>query len=69
MDVIAFGEVGLAGECRSVNSADIRVNEARRLGFKKIILPYQAANKIKKKYSDVELMFVRSVYELLKIFS
>lgn len=69
MDVIAFGEVGLAGECRNVNSADVRVNEARRLGFKKIILPYQAAAKLKKKYTDIELTYVRSVFELLKIFS
>lgn len=39
-DAIAFGEVGLAGEIRSVSQCQLRVNEANRLGFKKIVLPY-----------------------------
>ncbi|MBO5111563.1 MAG: DNA repair protein RadA [Clostridia bacterium] len=37
--VIAFGEIGLAGECRAVTSADLRVKEAVRLGFTEIALP------------------------------
>lgn len=40
-DVIAFGEIGLAGEIRGVSNASQRVNEAVRLGFRKIIIPYQ----------------------------
>lgn len=39
-DVIAFGEIGLAGEIRGVSNAQQRVNEAIRLGFRKIIIPY-----------------------------
>ena len=38
-DAIAFGEIGLAGEIRSVSHAQQRVNEAVRLGFKRIIVP------------------------------
>ena len=38
-DAIAFGEVGLAGEIRSVSHAQQRVNEAVRLGFQRIIVP------------------------------
>ena len=38
-NAIAFGEVGLAGEIRSVSHAQQRVNEAVRLGFEKIIIP------------------------------
>jgi len=34
-----FGEVGLAGELRSVPHADQRIAEAARLGFNKVILP------------------------------
>lgn len=37
-DCIAFGEIGLAGEIRSVSGAETRVREAIRLGFKKCIL-------------------------------
>ena len=39
-DVIAFGEIGLAGEIRGVSNAPQRVNEAVRMGFRKIIIPY-----------------------------
>lgn len=38
-DAIAFGEIGLAGEIRSVTHAQQRVNEAVRLGFQRIIVP------------------------------
>jgi len=38
-DVAAFGEVGLAGEVRAVSQTESRVQEAVRLGLKKIILP------------------------------
>ena len=39
-DLLAFGEVGLTGEIRSVSHAALRVAEAARLGFTKCILPY-----------------------------
>ena len=35
----AFGEVGLAGEVRSVSQAQLRVNECARLGLTTIVLP------------------------------
>ncbi len=38
-NVVAFGEIGLSGEVRSVTLAENRVAEARKLGFTKIILP------------------------------
>ena len=38
-NAIAFGEIGLAGEIRSVSHAQQRLNEAVRLGFEKIIIP------------------------------
>ena len=36
---IVFGEIGLSGEVRSVSMADQRVSEAKKLGFKKAIIP------------------------------
>lgn len=39
-DVIAFGEIGLGGEIRSIGSCEQRIKEASRLGFKKCIVPY-----------------------------
>ena len=38
-DLVAFGEVGLSGEVRSVTLAASRVAEAAKLGFTKIMLP------------------------------
>ncbi|GHT57365.1 DNA repair protein RadA [Endomicrobiia bacterium] len=38
-DIVAFGEVGLAGEVRSVALCAERLSEAQKLGFKKAIIP------------------------------
>ncbi len=38
-DLVAFGEVGLAGEVRSVSLPAERLAEAEKLGFKKAIIP------------------------------
>ena len=69
-DVIAFGEIGLAGEIRSVSQAEKRINEASRLGFKKCLLPYfNLKNLSKENFGDIELIAVRSVREAVKIIS
>ncbi|MFT3951241.1 MAG: DNA repair protein RadA [Oscillospiraceae bacterium] len=44
--VIAFGEIGLGGEVRSVSHIAQRIAEARRLGFEKCIVPKYALNGI-----------------------
>lgn len=38
-ELIVFGEVGLAGEVRGVNQPEMRLNEAKKLGFSHGILP------------------------------
>ena len=42
-DLAAFGEIGLAGEIRSVDRAGIRVSEVSKFGFKKCMLPTRGA--------------------------
>jgi DNA repair protein RadA/Sms len=39
-DVLAFGEIGLAGEIRAVNNCEQRIQEAYRLGFTRCIIPF-----------------------------
>lgn len=39
-DTVVFGEIGLTGELRSINRAELRISEAARLGFTRCILPY-----------------------------
>ena len=64
-DVIAFGEIGLAGEVRAVSHIDYRVKEAVRLGFTKIILPKKNVTKGLKVPQNVELCGVSNIYEVL----
>ena len=65
--VVAFGEIGLAGEIRAVSHTQARINEAVRLGFKKCIVPFFSLKSIgKEKIEDlkekgVEVIGVRSV--------
>lgn len=67
-DLIAFGEIGLAGEIRSVSHAEKRINEAARLGFKRCILPYYNYQNLPKDISkDMELVPVKSVRQAVKM--
>ena len=65
-NMITFGELGLAGEVRSVSHAEYRVKEAARLGFTRIILP-KGAVPLCKGISGVELIGVSSIYEILPL--
>ncbi|MFO7783514.1 MAG: DNA repair protein RadA [Thermodesulfobacteriota bacterium] len=38
LDTVAFGEVGLAGEVRGVSQPEVRIKEARKLGFSRCLL-------------------------------
>ena len=45
-DLIAIGEVGLAGEIRKITGVQKRVAEAARLGFKRAIVPMGSEVKV-----------------------
>jgi len=47
-DLAAFGEVGLAGELRSVSGARERIGEAAKLGFNRVIVPASTAQALRK---------------------
>ncbi|MBP3277519.1 MAG: DNA repair protein RadA [Butyrivibrio sp.] len=66
-DVIAFGEVGLSGEVRSVSMGESRVSEAKKLGFKTCIVPKALESKLKKTFKDIEIIGVSSVADAMKI--
>ena len=65
-DVIAFGEVGLSGEVRSVNMAEARVMEAKKLGFKTCIVPKALAGKLKS-IKGIEIIGVSSVADAMQL--
>lgn len=59
------GEVGLAGEIRSVNRIEQRIAEAQKLGFKRIIIP--ADHKIDTKRYQIEVVGVRKVTDAFRL--
>lgn len=62
-DAIVFGEVGLAGELRSVTHIDARISEAARLGFRRCILPYHCLKKTHGQMDTIELIGVKNLRE------
>ncbi len=64
--VMVFGEVGLSGEVRAVTQALARVQEAKKLGFEKVILP-SANMKSVRDIKDIELVGVRTVQEAVRV--
>ncbi len=67
-DIIAMGEIGLAGECRAVQNFEQRVSEAIRLGFRRIIVPARNVELRKKsgkplKLGGAEIIPVKSIFD------
>jgi DNA repair protein RadA/Sms len=64
-EMAVFGEVGLGGEVRGVSQPELRVKEAARLGFKRVLLPRPNQEKIKG-MKGIELIGVRTVGEAIE---
>ena len=65
-DVVVFGEIGLSGEVRAVNMAQVRVQEAKKLGFSTVILP-ESNRAACQEISGIRLVGVRNVQEAIEI--
>jgi DNA repair protein RadA/Sms len=61
-DLVAIGEVGLAGEIRKVSGVDRRLQEAFRLGFKRALVPSGSETKI----AGMEIVEVSRLDQALK---
>lgn len=66
-DMCVFGEVGLSGEIRPASFLVQRVKEAEKIGYKKIILPYNSSKEISKNDFNIEIIGVKTVDQLIKI--
>lgn len=62
-DLIVFGEVGLAGEIRPVQSGQERLKEAAKHGFKRAIVPF--GNAPKTPIDGMEVQLVKRLEEAL----
>lgn len=65
-DCIAFGELGLGGEIRSVTNLNLRVREAQRLGFSRCIIP-KSSKKTIENFDDlsIELIEVSTIKQAI----
>lgn len=69
-DVIVIGEVGLAGEIRSVSQIGKRVNEASRLGFRRCIVPYYNLKAIPADAAnEMEIIGVKTIGQAVRAIS
>ena len=64
---VVFGEVGLSGEIRAVSQADVRVNEAKRLGFLHAVLPMKNYSQMKDEVKGIRLYGAESIGDALKL--
>ncbi|MCL4510483.1 MAG: DNA repair protein RadA [Bacteroidetes bacterium] len=71
---LVIGEVGLAGEVRSVSQIERRVQEAAKLGFKRAIVPHanfsagsRSAGKDAKSKLEIEIIEVQKISEAVKL--
>jgi DNA repair protein RadA/Sms len=64
-DVVVFGEVGLAGEVRAVNQTELRLREAKKLGFSKCVCARTSGEGCSPP-SGMEMILVGTVKEVME---
>jgi DNA repair protein RadA/Sms len=65
-DMLILGELGLSGEIRTISFVDRRIQEAAKLGFKKIVLPKSNLKGFKKN-GILEFIPVETIGDALKL--
>lgn len=63
-NVMVFGEVGLSGEIRAVNMAGQRVQEAKKLGFRTVVLPEVCRSSVGK-VEGINLVYVSQIRDAI----
>ncbi len=66
-DAVVLGEVGLAGEIRSISQAALRIKEAEKLGFKHCILPANTLKNLGYKAKKIDLIPVSTLKSAIDI--
>ncbi len=63
-DMTFFGEIGLTGELRTVSMAQRRLNESKKLGFKKCMMPFDALGSIEKT-EGIQIISVKNLRDVV----
>ena len=64
-DLIAFGEVGLAGELRPVSNGQERLREASKQGFTRAVVPY--ANRPQTAIKGMDVIAAKTLVEAVEV--
>ncbi|QQS36097.1 MAG: DNA repair protein RadA [Ignavibacteriales bacterium] len=62
-NTVVIGEVGLGGEVRSVSNIEKRIQEAAKLGFKRVIIPQNNTAGLKK--NDIKIIAVENLVDAI----
>lgn len=65
-DMLILGEIGLSGEIRGISFAERRIQEAIKLGFKKVLLPKSNLKNFKP-LKDIEYNPVESIQDAIRL--
>lgn len=66
VDLVFVGEMGLSGEIRPVPFLDARLKEAKKLGFKRAVIP-AGINFAGRNSDDIEIMDIKNLDEFIDI--
>lgn len=65
MDTVAFGELGLTGEIRTVGMSERRLKEAQNIGFKEVIIPFDNAKQLLKSFKNIRIKGLQNIEEVI----
>ena len=66
-ETAVMGEVGLAGEIRTVPQCERRVAECARLGFTTLLVPRENARRIREVPAGVKIIGVDTILQALSV--
>jgi DNA repair protein RadA/Sms len=66
-ETVVLGEVGLAGEIRTISNIEKRINEASKLGFKRIIVPKNNLKNVNTGKYKIDVTGVEKIKDVLEI--
>lgn len=66
-DMIILGEVGLTGNIRSIPRIEQRINEAKKLGFTKFIIPEGNVKQLTKSNKGIQIKGVTSIAQAIQL--
>lgn len=66
-ETVLVGEVGLAGEIRTISGIDRRINEADKLGFKRILVPKSNMKGLNTGKRKIEIIGVEKIKDAINL--